>query len=408
MPGVCGPCDGGSDAGEDGSFDSGGVVDAGFDGGMASQWEIAVVDDQPGFKSRAASTLCACDAIHVAYNVATSPDGWDTPAVWYGNFVGGPFKKALAASAAGVSNEFPVIVVDKSNTAHIFYNRFDSARDQVDLMYVTVGGDLKPSIPVNITDTADRDEYAANAVVGADGTIHLLFQERKPRANPGEFDYSVGYLSITGGAPSAIDVLAAETAPFSLSPDFDLVVTATWEVHAVYCKPGSQDLNNVLYYRKKTASGWEAEEQLSGIAQDVWSPALALDGAGVVHLAYTEGADWDHKTLTYNRLEADVWQGAQAISTSIDDRTYYLGVAGDPAAGVHIAFKRFFDSMSDILYIRGNDGVFETEELVTATPDMDEDTPSLTVTSTGLPQIVFTENLRAAPNGTIYVATRKR
>ncbi|MBI5529514.1 MAG: hypothetical protein HY897_24580 [Deltaproteobacteria bacterium] len=270
------------------------------------------------------------------------------------------------------------------------------------------GGDSGPIVDTGAIEDAGADAWTGD--VGTDaGIVPDTGEDAGESPDTSAVDASAdSYLSTKNGAPSVAETVADMTAPFSLSPDYDLAVDNAGNVHAVYSKPGSSDFNNVLYRRKRTAAGWDAEKGLTALDRDVWSPAIGLDGAGVVHLAYADGADWDHKTLTYNRLEAGAWKGVQAISTSTDDRTYYLGVAGDPVAGVHIAFKRFFDSMSDVLYIRGNGGAFETEEIVTATPDMDEDTPSLTVTSSGLPQIVFTENLKDAPNGKVYLATKRR
>jgi hypothetical protein len=111
---------------------------------------------------------------------------------------------------------------------------------------------------------------------------------------------------------------------------------------------------------------------------DVWSPAIAADGVGGLHLVYTDGPDWDTRTLTYQRFDGSAWTRRQKLTSSIEDRSYYLNMAAEPNGTVHIAFWRFNfeealdDYQGDVYYIKGREGIFWPEERITATPELEE------------------------------------
>jgi hypothetical protein len=240
------------------------------------------------------------------------------------------------------------------------------------------------------------------AIDGND-TIHVLYQERTGPS--GSFVYGIGYLQVTSGTPGAPETVASATAQFSLSPDYDIVAEASG-VHAVYCKPGDSSLNNVLWYRHRLSTGWEPESRVTETDQDIWGPALGIDGSGTVHVAYTKGPTWSEKTLSYNRLASNAWLGEQQLTGSTEDRSYYLGMHVETDGLVHVAFHRFYDSNGDILYLRGRSGTLGPEERVTATTAGDENTPAVARVPGGPVVLSFLENLSAAPDGKLYLATR--
>jgi hypothetical protein len=396
--------DGGSDApvATDGRADGALPVDGGVDARPSDAppgWSVTVVDDQPRFKSRAALAVGPDGTLHLAYNVATSTDGWTVPSVWYARRSGAIWERTEVAPAGSASNEFPVIVVDSQNRPHIFYNR--AVGGVVDL-FMLQGTGSGFAAAVNLTNTSGRDEFAPAVAIDPGDAIHVLFQERSGPS--GSYVYSVGYLRVAAGSAGAVESVAADTAQFSLSPDYAVVADASG-VHAVYCKPGDDTFNNVLYHRHRGA-GWEPESRVTATDQDVWSPAIGLDASGTLHVAYTKGPTWSEKTLTYNRRSAGAWLGEQPLSSSTEDRSYYLGMEVEGDGLVHLAFYRFYDSNGDIHYLAGRDGALGPEERVTNTADGDESTPSIGRVPGGPVVLVFLENLSTAPNGKVYLATR--
>jgi hypothetical protein len=383
--------------------DGPGADGPGADGGGG--WSAVVVDEQPNFKSRAAVALAADGTAHLAYNVATSADGWTVPSVWYAREQGGTFARQEVAPAGGVANEFPVIALDGQDRPHVFYNRNVAADDHVDLFVVRDQG-AGFGAPVRLTSAAGVDEYGPSVARDGAGALHVVFQQRS--GDPSAYVYSIGYLKIQSGTPSAVEVVASGTAMFSLSPDYDVTAADDGTAHVVYCKPGAATLNNVAYYRRRSAAGaWGPEQPVTPTDQDVWGPNAAVDSAGTVHLAYVVSPDWDTKTLTYQRLLAGSWTPAQTLTASTEDRAYYLGLAVGTGGRVHLAFSRFYATDGDILYFGGQDGAMGSEERVTTTASMDESYPAVAAAASGRVAVSFVENLSAAPNGRVYLATRQ-
>lgn len=376
------------------------------DGPVVVEWDISVIDDSPAFKSRAALAMDGDGNLAIAYNVATDPEGWYTPSVWYATNAGGEWDARVAAPADGISNEYPNVVFDSENKPHIFYNRYNPDEEQIDIFHVTLDDGLNFTEPENVTQTTGSGEFAPALAMDGDDTIHLLFQVRTGNPEMG-YVYSIGYQTFSDSVATEIEEVTAESAFPGLNPAYDLEVDGDGNVHALFCRPGDWALSSVLHYRKRGSGGWETEERMIGTDQDIFSPSIDVDGSGIVHIVYVRGPDLSSKTLQYNRLVAGDWAGEQALSSSIDDRSYYLGLLADDAGGVHIAFLRFFDGNSDVFYIRGMDGLFGDEERVTETVEPAEGTPSIAVDSGGTVYISLTENLSDAPNGKVYLATRR-
>jgi hypothetical protein len=386
-----------------------GVTDeAGDAGALSPAWTVGKVDDRPAFKSRIAMAVAKSGALHVVYNVATSADGWDTPEIWHAVGSGQDWTRTLVAAANGISNEFPVLVLDSQDVPHVFFNRYDKSEDQIDVLAVTGNGAGGFAAPQNVTKSSHRDEYGPSAFVEPDDSIHLLFQVRTPMDSPGKYAYSVGYLRLGPGGAQPVEAVAEGSALPGLNPEYDLAVDASHTVHAVYCRPGKLELNNVLYYRARTTEGWAEEKALTPIDLDVWDPAVAVDGGGTVHVAYTFGPDWDTKTLYYQRLSGGIAGPAQALSASTRDRSYYLGLAADPSGKVLLGFERFIGDDKDLFFLTGQDGVFQPEERVTATAAGDESTPAVAFGPDGTVYLAFTENLANAPNGVAGLAVRAK
>ncbi|HEY3358982.1 MAG TPA: hypothetical protein VGQ83_37375 [Polyangia bacterium] len=384
----------GADAGGDARGDGGAAGDGGA-------WSVVVVDEQPKFKSRAAIAMAADGTVHLAYNLATSADGWGTPSVWYARGQGDSFTRTEVAPANAVSNEYPVIVLDGQGAPVIVYNRYDAAADRVDLWAVRGDGAGGFVAPLDLTAAGGVDAYAPSAAAAADGTVHVVYQQRV--GTGGAATYSLGYVTLAAGVAGPPATIAPVTAGFSLDPDYDVAVAPDGAVHVVYCQPGTGGLNNVLYHTVRAGGTWSAAQPLTPADQDVWGPSLAVDGTGAAHLAWVEGPDWSTKTLHYARRTGGTWLTPQPLGASIEDRDYYLGLAVEPAGTVHLAFTRFYGGNADVLYLTGAAGVFAGEVRLTTTADGDESAPAVAVAGGHL-AVSYVENLAAAPAGKLYLA----
>jgi hypothetical protein len=371
-------------------------------------WTIDVAEGAPKFKNRVSLATDKSGNPHLAYNVATSTDGWDTPSLWYATYQGGTWKKQLVVDAQGVSAEFPVIVIDSNDTPHIFFNRAVTGENQVDVFMVSGDGKGGFNPPVNITGTTTVDEYAATVAIGTDAAFNVIYQRRT--GNPGSFVYSMGYQRVYGGALDVPMELATGTSMFSLNPDYAIAASPKGFLHVLYCRPSDNPDYNTLYHRLKNGTGWGSEIPVSETTLDTWGPAVAVDPDGEAHIVYTKGADWDHKTLYYSQFVNGVITGGMALTSSIDDRSYYLGIASPGVGLIDVAFARFYSSDAgnngDILFLHGHDGIMDPEERITQTLEGDEYAPSIALGPGGVPLVAFVENLSSAPNGKVYLARR--
>jgi len=257
---------------------------------------------------------------------------------------------------------------------------------------------------VRVTATADRDEFGPVAAFDALGDLHVAYQLRRVFDPQFPAYYAVGYSRVAadGSIPVPGEEIEGNTLPPSLNPAYSLAVDrATGKVHVVYCIPDDSGLLGILTYRVRDELGWSVGQELTAKTLDVWDPSIAVDGTGGVHVVYTISPDWDTKTLEYLRI-GDA--APQPLTTTQNDRSYYLGLAAASDGAVHVAFGRLLDGNMDLFYRTGRDGTFQAEQRISDTPALDESSPAIALDKDGRPVVSFVENLSAAPAGKVYVA----
>ena len=369
------------------------------------QWSIATVDDTPGFKARVALAVGDDQRLRLAYNVASSSDGWSEFELRVAEQVGQTFEHQTVVSSDGFSNEFPTVAVDAQGVTHVVYNRFVPSENQIDVFLVsgTLSGGFSP--PVNLTNTPSADENGAVIAVGSDGVLHVVYMARTAIPDkPGKYTYATGYVAYDG-APKDAAVLAADTLLFTGQPEQAIALDAAGRVHVVYLRPGVDPSHGVACHRRRDEQGWGSETMVTSDAVNVTGVSVAATGTDAVHFVYAKGKV--ETTLTYRRLDGLGLGPEQALTTSADDRAYYLGLSPAGADDVYVAFRRLLGSNADVFFIAGQQGSFGPEEPVTATPSEDEQTATLAVGRCGEAYLAFTENLLTAPNGRVMVATRR-
>ena len=256
------------DAGEEAAIDAPQEASPEASTEAGGGWNVEVVDGTPKFKSRVAIAAAPDGEPRLAYNVATSDDGYKTPSVWYAERKGGKWTALEAAAAQGVSNEFPVVAVDSSGKAHVIYKRADQGQND---LFLVKGDGSGFGTPINLTSSADSDEFAPVAAFDQTGTLHVIFQRTKedPNATPPKTS-TLGYLQVSPAGVVSGGTDVSPTSDFGLDPDFSLAVDPSGTVHVTYCKPGSNTLNNVAWYRRRESGQWGEELRLTALDQDAW------------------------------------------------------------------------------------------------------------------------------------------
>jgi hypothetical protein len=374
---------------------------------IGGAWSIATVDSDPGFKARVAVAVGNDDLVRLAYNVATSSDGWSNFELRVAEQTSQGFeKKTVVPSEQGVSAEFPTLAVDDAGTMHVVYNQYMLSEKQIEVFMLS--GSLAGGFgsPVNLTQTAEADENGAVVALGPDGTLHVVFMQRVAIPDkPGKFDYATGYVAVDGSGPKDRITLAEGTLLFSGVPEQGVAVDGAGRVHVVYLRPGTDPSRGVLHHRVKDASGWSAETAITADGENVTGISVAASDAGKVFFTYGKGKV--DVTMTYRSLEGATLSPEVPLTSSTQDRPYYLGLRPMGADGVFLTFLRLVNSNADVFFLSAEQDVFGAEEAITQTPAEDETVASLAVGRCGEAHVGFVENLSTAPHGRVLLATRK-
>jgi hypothetical protein len=396
--GMGGSGEGTGDSGEDPCAD---VV-------LGSTWAVEVVDDSPSFKPRTAVAIGADDGARLAYNTAESPDGWWQFAATYAEQAGDAFSVHTILAADQINNEYPTLALGPDGAAHVVFNRFVPSTGQIDV-FLASGSAAGFGAPINLTETPDQDELGAVVARTSDGVLHVVLLQRQEKPeSPGNYNYRVGYLQVSGGEPSAMEIIADPARIFTGDPEQSIAVDEQGRVHALFRIDSSDPARGQLIYRRRdpgaapAPSLWSDPMAISPAESNAGGGSVAVDAEGVVHFTY--GLGQGVQTMTYRSLSGGNLSPPVPLSTSLDDRAYYLGMKAADDGTVHVAYRRLVNGNADVFYRAGKGGIFAPEQAVTQTSTGDEIAAAVALDRCGVPVIAFTENLSDAPNGVLYLA----
>jgi hypothetical protein len=368
------------------------------------QWTIETVDADPGFKARVAVALDPEQRVRLAYNRATSADGWENFELRVAEQTDEGWKIETVVASDGFSNEYPTIVVDNQGVSHVVFNRYVPSENQIDLFVVsgTIGAGF--STPVNLTQTQGTDEFGGSVAMGPDGVLHVIHIQRTPIPDePGKYTYDTGYVAYDG-APKDAEVIGAGTLMFTGSPEQSIAVDPAGRVHVAYLRPGEKPSHGVAHYRKLEPIGWSTETMVTSNQANATGISIAA-AADRVHFTYGKGTV--DVTMMHRVLDAAGLGSETALTNSVKDRAYYLGLQAVGTDGFYVAFRRLIDGNADVFFISTEPGTLVLEESVTQTSDEDELVASLAAGRCGEAYVAFLENFSTAPDGRVMLATRR-
>lgn len=379
-------------------------------------WILQVVDEGFGFKPRTSVAVDPEGRPWVAYNVARSPDTLSAFDVRVArpNDDGSDFEIETIFPSEGLSNEYPTIATGPTGEAYVVFNRVEAVGeaeldDRIEL-YLAIGDRDGFDTPFNLTQTSELDEFAADIAVDADGVAHVVFLQRSPIVeDPGSFDYTVAYLSVTPeGDVSPIESLTDDAQIFSGNPEQSVAIGPDGTIHASYLKKGDPVSRGVLHHRAKSPGGsWGDETRVTAQTKEVSGASMVATNTGV-HFTYATGVD--PRVVAHRTLGGDEF----VLTEGGAERAYYLGLAAGPDDRLHLAYRQLFDANADVFLLEGSpDGTFEPAPTpITETSDMDEGPAAITVGPCGSTFLAFPENLSTYEddvfNGVVYLARRQK
>lgn len=263
----------------------------------------------------------------------------------------------------------------------------------------------RPAAPWAIFDT-DTDSRVDIAQRG--GVVHMVWES----ANSGGFlstgpDFDIYHVAYSNGVFQS-QQLVNTSGNIDGGDDHDpaIAIDHLGHLHVVWSSEtdigGTVDTDADIFYTMYDGSTWSAPELVnaSGTSDSIddLEPTVALDAAGVVHVAWYERLSSISGQLAYSERVAGVWSAKEipTVPNATDWNPGSFDLAVEPGGVAHLVWNSWADhdgagSDTDIFWSRRVAGMWSTAELVNdyGTADSSpDDTPRLAV----------------APDGEVYAA----
>jgi hypothetical protein len=209
----------------------------------------------------------------------------------------------------GEDSNSPSMALDASGAIHVAYGAFDPA-DGKGVRYGTNAGGAWQSEWIALSPFYYADDVSLG--IGPDGTIHVAYVAGQDGGN-------VRYAEKTSGGVWEHGVIATDSSASGIS----LAVAADGTVHVVYDAYG-------LRYATKNGASWDVEEIPNSGSH---APALALDEAGIAHVAFLGRGSTSsgYEQLFYATNDGGAWHTETVDGLADGDSVYWYW---RPAIGV--------------------------------------------------------------------------
>ena len=207
-----------------------------------------------------------------------------------------------------------------------------------------------------------RQDYPSIAIDSADN-VHLVWRDYALATTSDIF-----YRRRTAGGWDAIEQVTA-TAPGDWQSAPSLAIDSADNIHVFWAGDGwgANPARRNVQYRQRTAAGvWQAQEPVTDIAahQRSHNTSITIDNANVVHVAWS-GLGWGTNpgfdNVQYRQRVAGVWQPQEAV-TDVGQTQRFPCIALDSSGNVHVAWYAEFAPWAyvwDIYYRERVAGVWQ-------------------------------------------------
>lgn len=262
-------------------------------------------------------------------------------------------QSAVAVDSAG--NVHIVWLDDRPGNREVFYRRFESAAGRW-------GAECRITWPLltgwDQDGGAIYEEYehgAPGIVVDSVGNLAVSVENRTTgRAGVMLHDPEDGECS-WGTVPTELgEGGLSDTNPV-------LAVDADDQLHAVWLGLVAGE-TQVFYRRYAPGIGWQPAEQVTSASSGKQTPAIAAAASGSLHVVWADDRDHagggavQHEIYHLTRSGAGVWGTPTRLSEALDSDSLVPAVAVDGAGGVHVAWEDDRDGDFAIYYRADEDG----------------------------------------------------
>ena len=328
-------------------------------------------------------------------------------------------------STVSTSNaDDPSLAVDGAGNVHIAWadmTDYLGAGTDRDIFYTfwnSTSGKWNTTEVVSIVSTGTSD-MPSLAVDGA-GNVHIAWEDMTDYLGAGtDRDIFYTFWNSTSGKWNTTEVVSIVSIIHSYTPS--LTVDGVGNVHIAWRDPtpyaGAGADSDIFYtFWNSTSGNWNTTEVVSIVSTgNSYTPSLAVDGAGNVHIAWRDvtdylgaGTDWDIFYTFWNSTSEN-WNTTEVVSIVSTGTSIMLSLAMDGAGNVHIVWSDMTDYLGcgtdfDIFYTFWNStsGNWNTTEVVSIVSTGIAYESSLAVDSTGNVHIAWFDDTNYLGCGTDF------
>ncbi len=259
--------------------------------------------------------------------------------------------------------------------------------------------------------------YFSTMAVDGSGNVHIAWNDyTNYKSSGGDLDIFYKYWNATTATWNTTEVVSTESTAFSSEPTIAVDgfgnVYIAWEDQTDYKSSGAD--NDIFYkYWNATTATWNTTEVISNEStSDSCSPTLAVDGSENVHIAWHDeteyggsGDDWDIFYKYWNATTAN-WTTTEVISTESTDDSFSPTLAVDFLGKLHIAWQdetNYGGSGGDydIFYKHWNatTATWTTTEVISTESAGNSHSPTIAVDFLGKVHIAWTDKTNYGGSG---------
>jgi len=202
----------------------------------------------------------------------------------------------------------------------------------------------------------------------ADGKLHAVYT----RGTPTNVYYAYSTNSGASWTEEPVTAKAGEDSQW----DPVIAIDSANNVHVAWDGTGwgAHPTFYTIQYRKRTGTGWQAQESVADIADDQYSPVLAIDSADNVHFAW-DGYGWGGNpasdSIVYRMRTASTWQTTETVASyNAPNLSPYVTMALDTASNIHLAWngtdRNTTSDIANIQYRKRLSTGWQPQEVVTS------------------------------------------
>ena len=253
----------------------------------------------------------------------------------------------VVSTESNSSSARPTIAVDSFGNVHIAWNDFTDyggSGTDVDIFYKHWNATTAIWTTIEVVSTESTNySFSPTIAVDGSGNVHIAWDDETNYGGSGtDRDIFYKHWNATTATWTTTEVVSTESTGHSFSPT--IAVDGTGNVHIAWVDSMDRD----IFYKRwnATTATWTTTEVVSTQSTSgSYSPTIAADGTGNVHIAWEDdtnyGGSGTDRDIFYKRWNEPTatWTITEVVSTQSTSGSYSSTIAVDGSGNVHIAWE---------------------------------------------------------------------